>query len=231
MDEVFLAIHTKSYIPGYVPSPVSTLPEPSFTAPLGSNGAYGALGARGGEGYHDGFQQSRKRSYNDLQGGRGGHDAHYGKGDRQTKQMRRGHMYNGRSSAFPVRMDFQPPGGLPGLPSTPVQSVSQITQPPAGPGMPFDLNDPVAVMLTMQALGFSGIPTMSQSPPAIPQSRDPNWQNSSSPPVKNRIKARCRDYDTKGFCARGNSCPFDHGENHIVVPAQQEGVSCTPSYL
>ena len=227
MDEVFLAIHTKSYIPGYVPPPVFTLSTSSFITPLDSNGAYGALGARGGEGYHEGFQQSRKRSYNDLQGGRGGHDAHYGRGDRQTKQMRRGHMNNGRSGTFPGRMDFQPPGGLPGLPSTPVPSVSQMMQPPGGPGIPFDLNDPVAVMLAMQALGFPGMPTMPQSPPAISQGRDPNWQT-LSPPVKNRIGARCRDYDTKGFCARGNACPFDHGDNHIVVPAQQEGMSRAP---
>jgi hypothetical protein len=29
---------------------------------------------------------------------------------------------------------------------------------------------------------------------------------------------RCRDYDTKGFCARGNSCKFEHGQDSIYVP-------------
>ncbi|KAL9121064.1 MAG: hypothetical protein Q9187_002379 [Circinaria calcarea] len=222
VDEVFLAIHTKSYIPGYLAPPLPTLPTPSFSASVGSNGAYGDVGARDGDGYNEGFQPSRKRSYNDIQGGKGGHDAHYGRGDRQTKQMRRGHMNNGRGGAFQGRMDFQPPGSLPGLSSAQVPSVSQIMQPPAGSGMPFDLNDPVAVMLTMQALGFPGMPTMPQSPPAIPQARNSNWQISPKPPTNNRINARCRDYDTKGFCARGNACPFDHGDNQIVVPPQQD---------
>ena len=133
-------------------------------------------------------------------------------------------MSNGRGGAFQGRMDFQPPGSLPGLPSTQVSSVSQIMQPPAGSGMPFDLNDPVAVMLAMQALGFPGMPIMPQSPPAIPQARDSTWQVSPNPPTNNRINTRCRDYDTKGFCARGSACPFDHGDNHIVVPPQQDGM-------
>ncbi|KAI8393923.1 uncharacterized protein BYT42DRAFT_552683 [Radiomyces spectabilis] len=29
-------------------------------------------------------------------------------------------------------------------------------------------------------------------------------------------KQRCPDYDQKGYCLRGDFCPFDHGEDHIV---------------
>ncbi|KAI1293931.1 hypothetical protein EDD11_008339 [Mortierella claussenii] len=32
-----------------------------------------------------------------------------------------------------------------------------------------------------------------------------------------RKRQRCRDYDEKGFCMRGDMCPYDHGEDRIVV--------------
>ncbi|KAM9321550.1 LOW QUALITY PROTEIN: RNA-binding protein 26 [Gastrophryne carolinensis] len=34
------------------------------------------------------------------------------------------------------------------------------------------------------------------------------------PPIP---KKRCRDYDEKGFCMRGDMCPFDHGSDPVVV--------------
>uniref|UniRef100_A0A8C2GTH1 RNA binding motif protein 26 n=1 Tax=Cyprinus carpio TaxID=7962 RepID=A0A8C2GTH1_CYPCA len=30
-------------------------------------------------------------------------------------------------------------------------------------------------------------------------------------------RKRCRDYDEKGFCMRGDMCPFDHGSDPVVV--------------
>ncbi|KAG0044824.1 hypothetical protein BGZ83_009901 [Gryganskiella cystojenkinii] len=30
-------------------------------------------------------------------------------------------------------------------------------------------------------------------------------------------RPRCRDYDEKGFCLRGDACPFDHGDDRIVL--------------
>ncbi|RVE74366.1 hypothetical protein OJAV_G00021410 [Oryzias javanicus] len=35
------------------------------------------------------------------------------------------------------------------------------------------------------------------------------------PPAQPR--KRCRDYDEKGFCMRGDMCPFDHGSDPVVV--------------
>uniref|UniRef100_A0A8C7YR13 RNA binding motif protein 26 n=1 Tax=Oryzias sinensis TaxID=183150 RepID=A0A8C7YR13_9TELE len=35
------------------------------------------------------------------------------------------------------------------------------------------------------------------------------------PPAQQR--KRCRDYDEKGFCMRGDMCPFDHGSDPVVV--------------
>ncbi|KAM8975428.1 RNA-binding protein 26 isoform 2-T2 [Pelodytes ibericus] len=59
------------------------------------------------------------------------------------------------------------------------------------------------------------------------------------PPVP---KKRCRDYDEKGFCMRGDMCPFDHGSDPVVVedvnlpgilpfPAQPPGVDVPPPGL
>ncbi|CAL8302850.1 unnamed protein product [Gadus morhua 'NCC'] len=31
------------------------------------------------------------------------------------------------------------------------------------------------------------------------------------------LKQRCRDYDEKGFCVRGDLCPYDHGNDPLVV--------------
>ncbi|XP_052393373.1 RNA-binding protein 27 isoform X4 [Carassius gibelio] len=31
------------------------------------------------------------------------------------------------------------------------------------------------------------------------------------------LKHRCRDYDVKGFCIRGDLCPFDHGNDPLIV--------------
>uniref|UniRef100_A0A4W6EY09 RNA binding motif protein 27 n=1 Tax=Lates calcarifer TaxID=8187 RepID=A0A4W6EY09_LATCA len=31
------------------------------------------------------------------------------------------------------------------------------------------------------------------------------------------LKQRCRDYDEKGFCVRGDLCPFDHGNDPLIV--------------
>lgn len=38
--------------------------------------------------------------------------------------------------------------------------------------------------------------------------------NRGLPPQQRK---RCRDYDEKGFCMRGDMCPFDHGSDPVVV--------------
>lgn len=42
---------------------------------------------------------------------------------------------------------------------------------------------------------------------------------------------RCRDYDTKGYCARGNSCNFQHGEFNMFMPPAQAGSFGGPGLL
>ncbi|KAL1021647.1 hypothetical protein UPYG_G00016110 [Umbra pygmaea] len=40
---------------------------------------------------------------------------------------------------------------------------------------------------------------------------------SRGPPLTSQERKRCRDYDEKGFCMRGDMCPFDHGSDPVVV--------------
>lgn len=53
-------------------------------------------------------------------------------------------------------------------------------------------------------------------------------------------KPRCRDYDEKGFCLKGDHCKFDHGTDAVVledsakglgVPGYQPGVSTSEPYV
>ncbi|MCJ1403825.1 hypothetical protein MMC11_007048 [Xylographa trunciseda] len=223
VDETFMAIRTKAYIPGYVAPQVPVIAVQSFTAPAGQ-AVYGSSGVRGG-GFDGGAQQSRKRSYNDRHEERGGHDSHYGRGDRQMKSMRRGDMSNGRGGNYHGRpdRDFQHPMNMPDVPFLSSTGFQGMPIPPVG--MPFDPNDPIGAMLAMQAMGFPplpGMPNVAQaaSPTGFPQAEAQAFSGSPAN-GKSRIRSRCRDYDTKGFCTRGNSCPYEHG-NHIVIPAQQE---------
>ena len=71
-----------------------------------------------------------------------------------------------------------------------------MPQMPVPPGAlpPLDPNDPnvnAMFMLMQQQLGLMPPPPQHQ---------------------------RCRDYDTKGFCAAGASCPFEHGIDPVVTP-------------
>lgn len=37
------------------------------------------------------------------------------------------------------------------------------------------------------------------------------------PRAKKQTKQRCRDFDEKGYCMKGNECPFDHGLSVVIV--------------
>ena len=131
-------------------------------------------------------------------------------------------MGGGRGGGLQGRMDYQAPGSMPALSNLPPLSHDMAGVGHQTPPMPLDFNDPFAAMLAMQALGFPGMPPLPQLSPPPTQGGDSNWSR-SNPPMKNRINARCRDYDTKGYCTRGNACPFNHGDNPIMVSAQQDG--------
>lgn len=78
------------------------------------------------------------------------------------------------------------------------------------PQMPdFDPSNPMSALLAMQAMmNMPGMPTM------------PSNADGTSTAQGNG--QRCQDYDQKGFCALGAACPFEHGNDHLVVPSAAE---------
>lgn len=223
IDSVFLAIHTRSYTPGHVASHTSPLASPAFTAPPEPVGAYPQMGQRGS--YSEGLSQSRKRSYNDRTEDESATDPHYGRSERQMKQVRRGSSRVDKGGAF-GRPGSR--GGSYASGSPPSQSAQHPLgfprMPVPAPNLPFDPNDPMMAMMTLQAMGLPPLPGMPPGPQVPSSTGYPSYGEQispgSDPPMKNKISARCRDYDTKGYCARGNLCPFEHGTDHIVVPGQ-----------
>lgn len=209
-------MRNKSYKAGYIPpQTVPSLSGPP-TAPSGVSSAYGSLGA--GRGSSGGFQESRKRSYNDHQenGGRG--DSHYTRGDRQMKQMRRGGR-GGRGDATGTRGGR---GGFQdhGFPFPPPHAISPPL-PSTFPGLPFDPNDPMAAIIAMQALGLPPLPGMPTLPSATSPNGHPHYGGQDAQTFTgSRGRERCRDYDTQGYCARGDSCPYEHGTDRLIVHNQ-----------
>lgn len=128
------------------------------------------------------------------------------------KQMRRGRggfdQRGGRAAQSSMNQGFQGMGG---------QQMPQMPTPP--PGMPpFDPNNPLAALLAMQAMGLPAIPGM----PQLPFAGSPTgFQQQGESQAPRRTGERCRDYDTKGFCALGASCPYEHG-NEVIVPNSVE---------
>lgn len=211
-------MHAKSYLPGYVAPQISPLPSPIFQSSTATTGA--TFPAPSAPHLNGNSQQSRKRPYYDSNGGGSNGEYGYAGGDRQFKQMRRGSGRGGREDGYGGRggrgnyypspvSHSGPSSSLPGFPNLPL---------PPPPGTPFD--DPMAAIMAMQAMGLPlpGMPPgpLSTSPPPAPH----YGQGSPGQTVKNHINSRCRDYDTRGYCTRGASCPFIH-ENSVVMPDQE----------
>lgn len=205
-------------MPGYVHQQSAPPVTPSFaTAPENRNIFPGELTKNGTYGE----SQSRKRPYNERSEDGSTGDMH---GDRQMKQMRRGNGRNGRGDALGARNGrggFHP-SGTPNAPQ--LTGLNFPTLPLSPPGLPFDPSDPLATMMAMQAMALPGFGAM----PPLPQAMSPTGygqfgvQPSQLPGIMNKpqVKARCRDYDTKGYCTRGSTCPFEHGNDPLIVAGQ-----------
>ncbi|XP_015245348.1 PREDICTED: RNA-binding protein 27 [Cyprinodon variegatus] len=74
--------------------------------------------------------------------------------------------------------------------------------------------------------GAGGVPIV--TPAHLPDSTTDSWsiyysaqrQDGIGKPFSSKnthLKQRCRDYDEKGFCVRGDLCPFDHGNDPLIV--------------
>ncbi|KAF2136309.1 uncharacterized protein K452DRAFT_313285 [Aplosporella prunicola CBS 121167] len=229
VDDVISAVHTKSFIPGHGAPQVLQATAPPFNPPSGPANGNRRPSAQFQNGlYNGGADQSRKRTWGDRAGSeqRDGQDSHYGRGaggERAMKQMRRGgHQGGGRGGRFGQEMNIPGLSGV-GQGSMPsMQNMPPMPTPPPG-FPPIDPNNPLSAMLAMQAMGgFPPMPGMPQlpmagSPPSFGQGPS-RFPQAGSPPPK-RVGERCRDYDTKGFCALGSVCPYEHGDNPIIVPA------------
>ncbi|KZF23450.1 hypothetical protein L228DRAFT_260275 [Xylona heveae TC161] len=234
VEDIFQSVNAKSFLPSHSPQPPQAYAPPTYpTAPAAPvhEGFSQHPVSSGANGKPD---QSRKRPYNDRESAEpsDGRDLHYsrGGGERSTKQMRRGGGRGGRFDNSGSRNSWQgappsrdvPPQGLPGLIQTPNIGFQGMPQPP--PGFPFDPSDPMTAILAMQAMGFPPLPGMSPFPTAgSPQGFGQSGQRSSGGglPVK-KVGQRCKDYDEKGYCGMGAMCPYEHGQEHIVVSSQSE---------
>ena len=148
---------------------------------------------------------SRKRGF-DGDGDQSGQTQNFVPGDRPMKQPRRGgrggfEQQRGGRGFQPTAQPWQPQQQpMPAMPQLPA-------------GMSFDINDPNFMAQAMQQMQqmqqIMGMPAM----PAMPGFSPPN-ANGFTPPTTGQ---RCRDYDTKGYCALGAKCPYEHG-NEVVIP-------------
>ncbi|TVY82892.1 putative RNA-binding protein [Lachnellula suecica] len=208
-QDVFCCIQHKLYIPGNV---VPQNPSPPFAPPSGPSApSYGNLGM-GAVPLGPAHNGSRKRSYNDRSDG-DSQDRGFGGVDpngRAFKQPRRGGARGGFDN-FNGRGGFQGGRGAPmngqGMPpGQNFANMSGMPDPTGFPGLPpLDPNNPMEAMLAMQ----QALNMFQPNSPGVGGPPRPNMQPR---------RQRCRDYEQKGFCARGQSCMFEHGENSIFVP-------------
>jgi hypothetical protein len=195
VSEIFDAINKKAYKPGYVASPPVTKPKlrPSATEFNPTATSFSRVPPTGPS---NGASKSKKRGFNEVAND---DNLRNGVGNRALKQPRR------------QNANVQP-GMVPTMPAAMVATAQGFGQQQmAFPGMPpFDPNDPVSMMMAMQAM-MQAMATFSATMGIAPV----------LPPGMNTQRAgRCRDYDTVGFCAKGSACPYEHGEDKIVVQTE-----------
>ncbi|KAI6866551.1 hypothetical protein KC323_g3852 [Hortaea werneckii] len=194
INNAFLAIATKNYDPSRPapkPAPTGYLPP--------SHKTYEPPKQRG---------ENRKRSLygEDVTDPYDGQRWRYEDGGRPVKQARRGGGKHDKAHGkFHVPSGQQYANALPYVPSQ-QQMLQQPPMPGPLPGMqPFDPNDPMGSIIAMGQL--MGLPL-------------PPFPSDQPLPTQAGNGQRCRDYDIKGFCSRGVSCPYEHGENPYIVPQQ-----------
>ncbi|KAK3400122.1 hypothetical protein B0T20DRAFT_177395 [Sordaria brevicollis] len=192
--DVFHAMAYKSYLPDAPPVPKHALPPPAYAS---APAAFPAIQPPGlsyddAPGHLPQFPpyagQSRKRSF-DGRDEVDGRDGQYG--GRALKQPRRGagFGFGGRGG--------RPEAGNGHLNSAypPYAENGQLP-----PGFLTNMTETLAAL--QQQMGL---------PPA------PGYPG-PGPGQGQRRRARCRDYETKGYCSRGNTCLFEHGDDSIYVP-------------
>ncbi|CUS13526.1 unnamed protein product [Tuber aestivum] len=110
-----------------------------------------------------------------------------------------------------VEVPFVPSGGPPVPPALP-----QFGMPPIPPsGFPWAIpgpGDPMGAYLAAQAaaVAWGGFPPIGA--PAVGKGEEKK--------AIEKVGERCKDYDEKGFCMKGDMCPYEHGMDRYVVPTE-----------
>uniref|UniRef100_A0A8D0APT8 RNA binding motif protein 27 n=1 Tax=Sander lucioperca TaxID=283035 RepID=A0A8D0APT8_SANLU len=151
------------------------------------------------------YSRSRSRS---RSGSRGKSRDREHRGDFKSKfelERKDTDCYNSSNTSGSQQQQQQHPSPLLPLPTPPHPFSSSSSAGVSGPG---------------------GVPVV--TPAHLPDSTTDSWsgyygtqrQDVVGKPFNNKtvsLKQRCRDYDEKGFCVRGDLCPFDHGNDPLIV--------------
>ncbi|KAK0715701.1 hypothetical protein B0H67DRAFT_538306 [Lasiosphaeris hirsuta] len=204
VNDVFETVAYKSYLPGAPPPPSKQITMP-FQPPLPPGTLpYDDVPMSQGTLLAPQNKGLRKRLFNDrgeIVDAQNGKDA--GWGGRAFKQPRRGGR-GGRAD------DSDGPRGATGFTVPGGQSPSQFLPTPTAIGH-FDANAAMEALFSMpMTMGVNGMPNFSAQVP------------------RGRRRHRCRDYDTKGYCARGNTCMFEHGDNSMYMPPPSGAFGAQP---
>lgn len=201
MDEIFAR-----YAPKPLPSttPASTKPAVGNISKQPKNGqpipSYDSA-TFGTQRAPDWLNAGKKRSYHDVNNGQ---DMQYDNGVVSKAPRSKRPSKDSRPSGRNVSLQ-QHPSHING--SYPLANAPLTPTPPAGfPA--FDPNNMMAAYAFMQTM----FPQMAGLPPPSPSGDIGTF----------RKRPRCQDYDTKGFCVLGSSCPYEHGNDSIVAPGEDE---------
>ncbi|KAI5781448.1 hypothetical protein EDC01DRAFT_238266 [Geopyxis carbonaria] len=216
VEDVFTALDTKAFlsvnstltggglsvsIPA--PTPKAQSPEPMKIEPTSPTTSVSTIA--------DAAQRGQKRQYFDRDAVGFNDDAVQGTSaggaGRGSKSARRGVHGPGRWPNDRFR-----PGQSPSTATFPAAPPPLFGVPPvAGNGFPWappDPNDPMAQLLAAQVAATAwGAPFGAGGPPPAKK-------------IVKKVGKRCKDYDEKGFCMKGDMCPYEHGVDHITVPGE-----------
>ncbi|KAF2750222.1 hypothetical protein M011DRAFT_464996 [Sporormia fimetaria CBS 119925] len=238
IDVVLSAVKTRSFVPSTPPAPgtvhtatlasntgieavpnnsVSTLSAaaPAFKPPTGPAALLGEHRPPAGAptSPSNSRNSAPKRKYNERESSQpfDSYDPAHKRVRGRGSNSRNGHVnHNGTAG-----------GAMTGPPHTsgsfgvPAGMMAGYPPPPAMPaGFPVGLiPDPMAFLAMM------GMPM--QALPVSPPNFYPN-ANSGRAGRSRGHKGRCRDYDTKGYCAAGSACPYEHGGAFMMQPPVEE---------
>ncbi|KAL9115262.1 MAG: hypothetical protein Q9227_001056 [Pyrenula ochraceoflavens] len=156
----------------------------------------------------NGLNQGRKRSRNEQSDRGPGHDPHYFGNTRTIKAPRGPKLF--RDDPF-IKQNGYKTSHNPNNQAFGTHNLSEMPFPPAPlPGMPALNPQEMMDLMAMQAAMF---------PEAWNPKSQKNQYTASQMP---KTGQRCKDYDLQGYCVRGDSCPHEHGNDHIVASANTD---------